>query len=108
VACSDGKVIASTDLFRNQAKYGKVVVVDHGGGVQTMYAHLNQRSVEVGQSVSAGQMIGEAGETGIATGPHLHFELWRNGKQINPDVMLPDLDNYATKAALARIRKARS
>jgi murein DD-endopeptidase MepM/ murein hydrolase activator NlpD len=107
-ACSDGTVVESTDLFRGQAKYGKVVVVDHGGGIQTMYAHLDARSVKVGDKVAAGQMIGAAGETGIVTGPHLHFEMWRNGKQINPDAMLPDLDNYASKTALARIRKIRS
>lgn len=107
VACSDGKVVASTDLYHGQAKFGKVIVLDHGNGIQTMYAHLDARSVKVGDIVTAGQEIGAAGETGIATGPHLHFEVWRNGKAVDPGMMLPDLDNYATKAALAR-RKARS
>ena len=108
VACSDGVVVESTDLFRGQAKYGKVVVLDHGGGLQTMYAHLDSRSVKPGERVTAGQPIGEAGETGVATGPHLHFELWRDGRNVNPETMLPDLERFASKAALASIRKNRT
>jgi murein DD-endopeptidase MepM/ murein hydrolase activator NlpD len=108
VACSDGKVIESTDLFRGQSKYGKVVVLDHGGGLQTMYAHLDNRGVKVGDTVRAGQQIGTSGETGVVTGPHLHFELWRDGRQVNPDTMLPDLDSHAGKATLARLGKVRS
>jgi murein DD-endopeptidase MepM/ murein hydrolase activator NlpD len=64
--------------------YGNVVVVDHGGGVSTLYAHCSSRQVGEGQSVGKGQIIAHVGATGLATGPHLHFEVRRNGTPINP------------------------
>jgi LysM repeat protein len=69
--------------------YGYNVVVDHGNGFQTLYAHLNAYYVDVGANVAQGQQIGEMGNTGNATGPHLHFELSQNTVQRNPIGILP-------------------
>ena len=69
--------------------YGKYVVIDHGNGFQTLYAHLSTILVETGQSVSKGERIGSVGSTGRSTGPHLHFEIRYNGIQRNPFGYLP-------------------
>lgn len=67
-----------------QGGYGLTVVVDHGGGVATRYAHLSQLSVTAGEEIAGGQPIGRVGSSGRSTGPHLHFEVVRNGQQIDP------------------------
>jgi murein DD-endopeptidase MepM/ murein hydrolase activator NlpD len=64
--------------------YGNIVIVNHGGGVTTHYAHLSSFDVEVGQRVERGQIIGRAGSTGRATSPHLHYELRVDGNPVNP------------------------
>ncbi len=64
--------------------YGNVVVIDHGDGYQTLYGHMNDFNVSVGQQVSRGQMIGHVGNTGDSTGYHLHFELRYNGTPVQP------------------------
>lgn len=69
--------------------YGRMVLIDHGDGFQTLYAHLKVFYVKVGDSVAKGQKIGEVGATGNATGPHLHFEVRQNGVQRNPFGFLP-------------------
>jgi len=69
--------------------YGKYVVIDHGNGFQTLYAHLHTILVQVGQSVSKGEKIGTVGQTGRATGSHLHFEIRYNGVQRNHFGYLP-------------------
>jgi murein DD-endopeptidase MepM/ murein hydrolase activator NlpD len=64
--------------------YGNLIVIDHGNGWQTAYAHLSAFNVSCGQSVSRGIMIGALGSTGNSTGPHLHFEMSINGAKVNP------------------------
>jgi murein DD-endopeptidase MepM/ murein hydrolase activator NlpD len=61
-----------------------MVTIDHGYGFATRYGHLDQYKVKVGQRVSRGDVIGTIGSTGYSTGPHLHYEVWRNGKVLNP------------------------
>jgi LysM repeat protein len=68
--------------------YGNYVVVDHGSGLQTAYAHLSKIDVAKGQSVAAGTVVGKVGSTGDSTGPHLHFEVKQNGQFVNPTTML--------------------
>jgi murein DD-endopeptidase MepM/ murein hydrolase activator NlpD len=69
--------------------YGNIVVVDHGGGMTTRYAHQSQIGASVGQTVSAGERIGYVGSTGNSTGPHLHFEVRINDSPQNPIGYLP-------------------
>lgn len=64
--------------------YGNMIVIDHGFGYQTLYAHLSKFKVRVGQKVVRGQIIGEVGNTGLSSGPHLHYEVHRDGKKVNP------------------------
>ncbi|HDD55579.1 MAG TPA: LysM peptidoglycan-binding domain-containing protein [Chloroflexi bacterium] len=64
--------------------YGNLVVIDHGGGWQTLYAHLNTINVGCGQSVNQGELIGGLGTTGRSSGPHLHFEMIYMGVKVNP------------------------
>lgn len=80
VAASDGKVIHSDWL----GSYGKAVLLDHGGGIVTLYAHNSALTVKVGQYVKRGNTIAKAGSTGNSTGPHLHFEVRKNGAYVDP------------------------
>jgi len=91
LAPADGIVAESTDLYQGQAKFGKVIVIDHGGGLRSMYAHLDQRAVRAGAFVTAGQAIGKTGNTGKTTGPHLHFEVERDGQRIDPQRLIAAL-----------------
>jgi murein DD-endopeptidase MepM/ murein hydrolase activator NlpD len=69
--------------------YGNFLVIDHGNGFQTLYAHLSTVLVRAGQSVGKGERIGSVGSTGRSTGPHLHFEIRYQGAQRNPFGYLP-------------------
>ncbi|MCR9289182.1 MAG: M23 family metallopeptidase [Bacteroidetes bacterium] len=64
--------------------YGKNVVIDHGYGFKTLYAHMSRVDVKVGQKVKKGQQIGLVGTTGTSTAPHCHYEVWLNGNKVNP------------------------
>lgn len=64
--------------------YGNCVVIDHGNGFETYYGHLSKILVKKGKTVTAGDVIGKIGSTGRSTGPHLHYEIHRNGKIVNP------------------------
>lgn len=65
--------------------YGNTIEIDHGRGFKTRYAHLQSIAVKPGQRVAVGQRIGGMGSTGRSTGPHLHYEVWVNGRAQNPD-----------------------
>ena len=65
--------------------YGNTIEIDHGGGFKTRYGHLSAIGVKVGQHVALGERIGAMGSTGRSTGPHLHYEVWVNGRAENPD-----------------------
>ncbi len=83
---ASGKVIKSADGWNYG--YGKYIVVDHGNGIETLYAHLNVRKVFVGDKIKTGQLIGLMGNTGNVWGPtgiHLHFELRIRGRKVNPN-----------------------
>lgn len=80
IAASNGTVIYSGWL----GSYGNTVMIDHGGGIVTLYAHNSSTVVSVGQSVGRGTSIAKVGSTGNSTGPHLHFEVRKNGEYIDP------------------------
>jgi murein DD-endopeptidase MepM/ murein hydrolase activator NlpD len=72
-----------------QSGYGNVIIIDHGGGFTTLYAHQSRLAASDGQSVSSGEVIGYVGSTGHSTGPHLHFETRVGGSPRNPRAYLP-------------------
>lgn len=80
VAAESGTVILASSHY----SYGNYVIVDHGGGYTTLYAHMSSIACSVGDYVSKGQTIGYVGSTGNSTGPHLHFEVRTNGSHQNP------------------------
>lgn len=88
VKAADGGYVALATGGWN-AGYGNHVIIDHGNGFSTLYAHLNSIYVKPGESVAAGQQIGSVGNTGNSTGPHLHFEIRYQGSPRNPLSYLP-------------------
>ena len=75
VAANDGKVAFVNTAYSNGVGYGIYVIIDHGGGISTLYGHASRIVVSVGQQVKRGEKIAEVGSTGWSTGPHLHFEV---------------------------------
>jgi murein DD-endopeptidase MepM/ murein hydrolase activator NlpD len=69
--------------------YGLYAVVQHGGGIATLYGHMESASVHTGDAVAPGQEIGRVGSSGLSTGPHVHFEVRRNGRPVDPAPLLP-------------------
>jgi murein DD-endopeptidase MepM/ murein hydrolase activator NlpD len=67
---------------------GNLVVIEHGAGFSTLYAHNKMVAVKAGQRVKRGEIIGYVGSTGNSTGPHVHYEVWLNGRAVNPDTYL--------------------
>lgn len=89
VAAAAGTVSHAGPSPAGYGGYGTIVVINHGGGISTVYAHLSRVLVRRGQGVVAGEHVGAAGATGQVTAPHLHFEVRRNGTPIDPRSWLP-------------------
>ena len=85
-AAGDGIV---TDVSEQRWKMGLQIEIDNGGGFKTRYAHLGSQAVKVGDHVTAGQVIATSGNSGVSTGPHLHFEVWKDDKAIDPASVEP-------------------
>jgi murein DD-endopeptidase MepM/ murein hydrolase activator NlpD len=92
VAVTDGTVTSAG----RAGGCGITVKLRHGGGLDTRYCHMSRMAVRRGQQVRRGQVIGYVGSTGLSTGPHLHYEMYRNGRVINPSSV-----NYVTRAVLS-------
>lgn len=100
-ATGDGKVVM---IKKKSTGYGHHVIIDHGFGYKTLYAHMSKITVRKGQSVTKGQAIGLVGSTGTSTAPHLHYEVILNGKKVNPinycmDGLSPEEYEELTKLA---------
>ena len=80
VAAADGRVISAGW----SGGYGRAVVIAHAGGVETRYGHMSRIAASAGEIVHRGEVIGYVGSSGLSTGPHLHFEVTRNGRPVNP------------------------
>ncbi len=97
-AAADGRV----SYAGRKGGFGKYVKLNHSGSLATGYAHMSRISVRSGQRVRRGQIIGYVGSTGLSTGPHLHYELYRNGRAINPRSV-----RFTTRAQLSGEQLAR-
>lgn len=85
VASASGTVV--TSQYMNNG-YGNCVIIEHANHVKTLYAHLEKRMVKAGDAVSQNQQIGTVGATGRATGPHLHYEVYKGTQSINPEELV--------------------
>ncbi len=91
VAVADGIVLFAR---RSRVDYGNHLAIDHGGGIATLYAHCDNLYIRAGDTVRQGQLIASVGESGNATGPHLHFEVLEGGRTVNPHRYLPHADDW--------------
>ncbi len=87
-ATADG-VVSFAD---QSAGNGNVVVLEHGSGFSTVYAHNTKNLVHAGQTVKRGDVVAYSGSTGVSTGPHVHYEVWKNGRSVNPAPFLAGRD----------------
>ena len=102
-ASGAGRVVHSG----NKGGYGKTVIINHSGNIQTRYAHMSRIKARNGQRVKQGQVIGYVGSTGLASGPHLHYEFIMNGVHRNPRTILAKLPKAVSldKAELPRFKR---
>ena len=95
IAADEGAVIGAfadgTVREIGQSDYGNYLIVDHDGGFSTLYAHCSSISAQVGDTVQCGEEIARVGQTGNATGPHLHLEIWKDGAALDPSDYLTGL-----------------
>jgi murein DD-endopeptidase MepM/ murein hydrolase activator NlpD len=84
-AAADGTIISAD----RDSAHGKNIIISHGNGLKTRYSHLSKIIAEPGQKVKKGEIIGLMGSTGRSTGPHLHYEVIKNGSQVDPEQYLP-------------------
>jgi len=103
LAASSGVVLSADNSSLSEA-FGNAVLIEHGDQLTSLSAHLSRLDVQIGQWVEAGQQIGLVGQTGRATGPHLHFELWRGSVPQDPIALLP-LSPQERKHALAEMQR---
>jgi murein DD-endopeptidase MepM/ murein hydrolase activator NlpD len=89
LAAADGTAELATETYAPVPGAGRCVMLDHGAGLKTFYSHLESFAVKVGERVAKGQTIARVGNSGRSTAPHLHFEVWRDGKAIDPASMIP-------------------
>jgi murein DD-endopeptidase MepM/ murein hydrolase activator NlpD len=90
ISATPGRTIVATAagtiaLVESSPVWGKRVVIEHGNGYRTVYAHLGSVVVDRGRRVQRGSPIGTVGSTGFATGPHVHYEIWRDGRAVDPE-----------------------
>ena len=83
-AAADGKIV----FAGKDGRYGRTILIDHGGGYRTRYAHLKKIEVKQGKRVRRGDRIGRVGKSGNASGAHLHYEVLKNGVPVNPRAYL--------------------
>jgi murein DD-endopeptidase MepM/ murein hydrolase activator NlpD len=100
-ATADGTVLDAGNFFFS----GNMIYIDHGQGIISLYAHLSKISVKPGDVVKQGDIIGEVGQTGRVTGPHLHFAVYANQALIDPIFMLPKGGNSASEEKSANAQK---
>ena len=105
-ATGDGKVF----LAGRNGGYGNTVIIQHGNTYRTLYGHMQgfAKGVRTGSSVKQGQVIGYIGTTGLSTGPHLHYEIWRGGRRINPAGVKTQEGTVLAGADLAAFRAEKS
>ncbi|GIW65557.1 MAG: hypothetical protein KatS3mg094_076 [Candidatus Parcubacteria bacterium] len=92
-AVNNGKVVLAKDLIN----YGKTIIIDHGGGIYSLYLHLNKFFVNENEIVNKGQKIGEVGNTGYSLGPHLHFSIKVNNISIDPLKFISEINKFINK-----------
>ncbi len=91
VATAAGVVEVATLEYVPAKAAGRVVIVDHGCGLKTFYAHLDAFTVKAGRRVAAGEVLGRVGHTGVSAGPHLHLEVWQDGVRVDPALRIAAL-----------------